>query len=228
MASTNNINPRKVARQARSQATVSALLRATARILVKQGYDHASTNKIAKLAGVSVGSLYQYFPSKEAIVAALVDEHIQDMSRLMQDALPTMLTLSLEECVRKAVHLMVAAHAIDPALHRVLVEQVPRLRGLKHMEALEGQYEQLARALLESKRAELIVEDLELAALIVVNIVESLTHMAVLRRPDLLNAEFEEQVALAVLRYLRGADRPACAPARSATGSARSRAGVLG
>jgi AcrR family transcriptional regulator len=56
------VKPRKTATQERSRATVDALVEATARILVKEGYDKASTNRIAEVAGVSVGSLYQYFP----------------------------------------------------------------------------------------------------------------------------------------------------------------------
>src|SRR3546814_3035933 len=69
------INPRKNPSQERSRATVNALVEATARILVKEGFDKASTNHIAELAGVSVGSLYQYFPGKEALVAAVVERH---------------------------------------------------------------------------------------------------------------------------------------------------------
>jgi AcrR family transcriptional regulator len=66
MAARTRTNPRKLASQERSRVTVDALLGATARILVKDCYDRASTNRIAHLAGVSIGSLYQYFPSKEA------------------------------------------------------------------------------------------------------------------------------------------------------------------
>src|SRR5437899_6576406 len=65
--------PRKNASQDRSGATVDALVEATARILVREGFEKASTNRIAEIAGVSVGSLYQYFPSKEALVAAVID-----------------------------------------------------------------------------------------------------------------------------------------------------------
>ena len=69
-------SPRKSATQERSRATVDALLSATARVLVKEGYDRASTNKVAEAAGVSIGSLYQYFPSKEALVSAVIQRHI--------------------------------------------------------------------------------------------------------------------------------------------------------
>ena len=80
MAQKLQINPRKLASQERSRATVDALLEATTRVLLKEGYDRASTNRIAEVAGVSIGSLYQYFPSKEALVAAVIDRHQQEIS----------------------------------------------------------------------------------------------------------------------------------------------------
>ena len=80
-------NPRRRPRQARAQATVEAIVKATARVLVEEGYDRASTNRIAQAAGVSIGSLYQYFPSKEALVAALVDNHLERMREVLDRAL---------------------------------------------------------------------------------------------------------------------------------------------
>src|SRR6478752_8926814 len=72
-------NPRKQASQERSRATVAALVEATARILVRDGFDRASTNRIAQEAGVSIGSLYQYYPGKEALVAAVIERHNEDL-----------------------------------------------------------------------------------------------------------------------------------------------------
>jgi len=79
--------PRKTASQERSRLTVNALVESTIRVLVKEGYDRASTNKIAAVAGVSIGSLYQYFPSKEALVAAVIDRHTSELSLTIRDAL---------------------------------------------------------------------------------------------------------------------------------------------
>ena len=79
--------PRKHASQERSRATVDALIEATARILVREGFDSASTNRIAEQAGVSVGSLYQYFPGKEALVAAVIERHKQDLMRVARGVL---------------------------------------------------------------------------------------------------------------------------------------------
>src|SRR5215468_9906844 len=78
---------RKHASQERSRATVDALIEATARILVREGFEKASTNRIAREAGVSIGSLYQYYPSKEALVAAVIDRHNQQRMQVVRDAL---------------------------------------------------------------------------------------------------------------------------------------------
>ena len=70
--------PRKIPRQERSRATVEAILDAAAHVLVKDGFDGASTNRIADAAGVSIGSLYQYFPSKEALIAGISERNRAD------------------------------------------------------------------------------------------------------------------------------------------------------
>ena len=126
--------PRKQAAQARSRATVDALIEATARILVKEGFDKASTNRIAAKAGVSVGSLYQYFPSKEALVVAVMERHSSELMALARDALADAATLPVAQAVRRLVTTAVHAHGIDPKLHRVLAEQIPRTGRLANTE----------------------------------------------------------------------------------------------
>ena len=71
----SKLSPTKLPRQARSRATVEAILKATADILAKHGYARLTTNGIAERAGVNIASLYQYFPSKQAIVAELRRRH---------------------------------------------------------------------------------------------------------------------------------------------------------
>src|SRR3569832_1710302 len=98
--------PRKKASQERSRATVDVLVEATARVLVKEGFDRASTNRIAEQAGVSIGSLYQYFPSKEALVAALVERHIETMSEALEAEMHALVDAPLDLCIRRMVTLM--------------------------------------------------------------------------------------------------------------------------
>ena len=108
------INPRKKASQERSRATVDALVEATARILVREGFDKASTNRIAEVAGVSVGSLYQYFPSKEALVAAVIERHNQEIMQTVRGELAEVASQPMEQGVRKLVAVAVKAHRVDP------------------------------------------------------------------------------------------------------------------
>lgn len=198
--------PRKSASQERSRATVEALLDATARVLRRDGYDRASTNRIAATAGVSVGSLYQYFPNKEALVAALVARHNRELLQLLRDALREVASLDLASAIRELVRAAVEAHLVDPALHRIFDEQVPRTGQLAKIEALQGETFQMVRAYLEERRREISVGDLDSATTILVTTVEALTHQFVINRPDALDGDrdrFVDEVTRLVLGYLQ-------------------------
>lgn len=180
MARRPQTSPRKVASQERSRATVNALLDATARILVKEGFDKASTNHIAEVAGVSVGSLYQYFPGKEALVAAVIERHNRQIGEMVRGELGKLASCSLAEGVRKLVAVAIRAHALDPKLHRVLAEQIPRVGRLENVETFNSRNYTVFRDYLESRREEIGRTDLELASFMCVTTIEALTHNAVL------------------------------------------------
>jgi AcrR family transcriptional regulator len=207
MVAKSRTNPRKSASQKRSRLTVDTLLQATARVLVKDGYDRASTNRIAHVAGVSIGSLYQYFPSKEALVAAVIDRQTQEVMRLARDALIKVAMQPVEEAIRQLVKLGIDTHRVNPKLHRVLTEQVPRVGRLDNVQAIDRHVHALVRAYLDAHRDEIQVVDVELAAFVCVTTVEALTHAAVIYRPDVLSDEkaniFIDEVTRLVLRYLR-------------------------
>lgn len=207
MATKMRTNPRKSASQKRSRLTVNALLEATARILVREGFDKASTNRIAEVAGVSVGSLYQYFPSKEALVAALIDRHNQEVMQAVQGELAEAVNCPMEQAVRKLVAVAVRAHRIDPKLHRVLSEQIPRVGGLEKAAAFNRDNYALFRAYLESRRDEIRAVDLGLAAFICVTSIEALTHTAVLHEKLVSEGATEalvEEATRLVVGYLTG------------------------
>jgi AcrR family transcriptional regulator len=177
--------PRKQASQDRSRATVAALVEATARILVAEGFDKASTNRIAERAGVSIGSLYQYFPSKEALVLAVVERHNRDIWQVVGGVLAELESLTVAEAVRRLVAVAIEAHRVSPELHRVLSEQIPRLGALEQVETVNRQAHAVFRTYLESRRAELRVADLELAAFVCATSIEALAHNAVLHPVDM-------------------------------------------
>lgn len=207
MARKPSTKPRKSASQVRSHLTVDALVEATARILMKEGYDKASTNKIAAVAGVSIGSLYQYFPSKEALVAAVIERHTHELAQVVRDALIKVATRPIEAAAHELVSLAIDAHRVNPELHRVLAEQIPRVGRLESIGAIDRNILGLLRGYLEAHRAEIGVADLDVAAFICVTVVEALTHTAVLHRPEILAGEkaerFVDDVTRLVVRYLR-------------------------
>jgi AcrR family transcriptional regulator len=204
--------PRKSPRQGRSAATVDAILDATARVLTTTGYDRCSTNRVAVAAGVSVGSLYQYFPSKEALVAALATRHNAKMSALVRGKLTELARAPMTEAVRGMIDAMVAAHAVDPKLHKVLIEEVPRVGRLENVQAVERETKAMVAALLEARKGELRrarpgggtpAADGETMAFVLVHVVEAVTHASVIAEHEPARARrIAAELADLVLRYL--------------------------
>jgi AcrR family transcriptional regulator len=196
--------PRKKPSQARSRATVDALLDATARVLVKQGYAAASTNRIAEMAGISVGSLYQYFPSKDALVTAVRRRHASEMSAMLRGRAATLAGAPLETAVEILVHAVVEAHLIDPKLHRVLDEQVPRPVTLSGGEDIGDDIRATLKMLLTVYRDQILPTDLDLASMILLHTVEALIHAALDEsKPESSVEAIEREIKLIVLRYLK-------------------------
>ncbi|MGH7283880.1 MAG: TetR/AcrR family transcriptional regulator [Polyangiaceae bacterium] len=168
--------PRKSPNQDRAKATVEAILTATAHVLVKEGYDRASTNRIAIEAGVSIGSLYQYFPSKEALVATLLERHMADMMQVFEDTVERLADAPLEVATRELVKAMIVAHAIDPKLHKIFAEQLPRTGRLQRIGEIERYVADRLRVKLELHREVLKPKNLDIAVYLLVQLVESAGH----------------------------------------------------
>jgi AcrR family transcriptional regulator len=197
-------SPRKSPLQDRSRETVEVILEATARVLVDSGYDRASTNKVAEVAGVSVGSLYRYFPSKEALVAALCERHITAMLAMCETKLLELGDAPLEVAAREIVRAILRAHAVNPKLHRILIQQVPRVGKLRNVDAMQDRVSVLVLAYLEARRKELRPKNLEMAVFMLVRAVEAVAHATVIERPSyLIDGELADELAELVLLYLR-------------------------
>jgi len=195
--------PRKAPRQARSRATVDAILDAAARVLVQRGYAATTTNAVAEVAGVSVGSLYQYFPNKDSLIAALHDRHGRQMSALLDAALLQHRGSSLPEALAGVIESAVKAHQLDADLHRVLDKQVLGLDQFPGEDESVDEIERRIRGLLEAHRADIVVEDLRLATYMLMHAVHALIHAVVLERPSgvSMKAATRETVRMA-LAYL--------------------------
>ncbi|MFI1920120.1 TetR/AcrR family transcriptional regulator [Nocardia sp. NPDC020380] len=120
--------PRKTPRQQRSEYTFDAILDAAARLFHQYGYAATTTNKVAELAGVSIGTLYHYIPNKDALPYALAERHLLDgaadllaeAAQLRSDQPP------LAETVRPLISAVARLHTTQPHMHRLLYDQAPR------------------------------------------------------------------------------------------------------
>ena len=192
-------NPRKRPRQARSRATVEAIVTAAAQVLIEQGYEGATTARVAERAGVSIGSLYQYFPNKEALIAALIERHAGEIVAIMHRALDDPAGGTLADGLRAMIEAGAAAHRLDPALHKILHEQVPRVgRFAKAMDTsrqIAGTLERFLRAHADELHPE---RDPATAAIVIETAIEALAHKAVVERQDLLTGGLLESEAFSL------------------------------
>ena len=195
---------RKQPTQARAQATVEVILAAARRVLVQTGYEKFTTNHVAKLAGVSIGSLYQYFPSKRALVGALLEEHVERTTKELRSERRKLAQLPMEQVIHRLVEWMVESHRTDPELHRIIVQELPR-NGLYSDKIALGFEQAIAgmRAYFEAHASELSPRNHELSAFIVIHTTESLTKAALARNPALLNAELITEITRLLMSYLK-------------------------
>jgi AcrR family transcriptional regulator len=114
--------------QQRSRVTVDAIVEAAAQVFERHGYAAGTTNRIAERAGVSIGTLYQYFENKDALLAAVFDRHFAEGAAIVAPALATLRNDPAPEpepLLRGILEAMVELHAREPNLHRVLFEEAP-------------------------------------------------------------------------------------------------------
>lgn len=193
--------PRKRPRQERSRATVEAILEAAARVFEEEGLSGATTNRIAERAGVSIGTLYQYFPSKESLAVALVEDHIREGLRRLRRWLAQAQGRPLSETLDFLVDGMLALHAHRPRLLHVFFEETPlseRVHAL--FQEAEEEAVTLVGGLLQS-HPEVRRRPLTAAAYMAVQTVLSLTHRYLAHPP----AGLPPQVFAAELVDLVGA-----------------------
>jgi AcrR family transcriptional regulator len=195
--------PRKQPQQDRSRVTVEAILEATTHILTEEGYDKANTNRIADRAGISIGSLYQYFPNKESLITALIEQHSNEMAELVETKLNHLFNSPLEIVVPELIRAVIAAHAINPRLHQVLSEEVPRLGKSIQMEQSQERVAQILTSYLDRWSDSISPQNLAMTVFILCRTVDALSHAAVIEYPDFVKDDrFETEVSNLLLSYL--------------------------
>ncbi len=193
---------RRRPKQRRARQTVEAVLDAVIKLLKHEGFAAVTTNRIAEVAGVSIGSVYQYFPDKRAIFIALHQRHIEQIDRRVEAKLFEHAASSLDQLMRAMIETMVDAHTTDPELFQLLAAEVPpRTEGTQDFATrLHGAF----RLAIQSREHELKKgRDLDKIVFVVTQMVDALSHGAALRRPAGLSlADAKAEITRAVLAYL--------------------------
>ena len=207
MAQESPNDRRRSPRQARSKETVRAILEATAQILQADGFERASTNRIARRAGVSIGTLYQYFPNKEAIVRALCESYIERLSGILGEEFERSVGTGLEAAVRAVIHGIVRAEAAEPELNSLLHERVPQLISREHVERSNEALRAAVAARLSTGpgRQELRPDiDVDRAAFVLVHATLGVITATFRQRPEALaDGSLAEELTTMCVGYLR-------------------------
>jgi AcrR family transcriptional regulator len=198
--------PRKQPQQGRSRELVTAIVEAAARVFDERGYDATTTNHVAEVAGVSVGSVYQYFADKASLLTALHERHAAQVLEILEVARVRAPERTLEVSLADIVGRLVAMHRVQPALQRLLHDEHAALQYRKADSPIGRRILRETTALFAAYPA-LKLENPALTAELLVRSVEALVHAAVLEPPaKATDGEVERAIVRAAEAFLQSAD----------------------
>lgn len=186
---------RRAPRQERSRHTVEAVLQAVERVLAREGADALTTNRIADAAGVSIGSVYQYFPDKRSIFTALHQRHAERVRVVIERTMARHTYISLDDFTCALVKALIDVHGADPRLHEITSEVVPEsTQGFRR--ALQATFEKVISSLEPGLRGEQM-------RTVLPHLVEALVHGGMTQRPPTVSLDdLKEEAVRAVRAYL--------------------------
>ncbi len=193
---------RKTPRQARSRATVERIVAAGREVLVADGYDAFSTNRVAAAAAISPGSLYQYFPDKAAILEVVIDRYTEQTADRVAAAMADRMGGAGLEVVRDIVDALLTALEADRALLRVVTEQLPLARSRARREALEQRVRELASTYLLARPEHSRRPLPAVSTWVTVLAIENLATRWVLDEPPITRDQLLDEIVALVGGYL--------------------------
>ncbi len=196
-------SPRKIPQQERSRRTVERILDAATRVLAERGYDGASTNRVAAEAGISNGSLYQYFPNKDAIVVAVLDRFADRLAARLGAEIEAVVSEPWQAGGRALLEAQIRLLEEDAELLRVIVEQVPRLGPFDKLDALRQRLADMVRIYLLLNRDRFRPDlDVDTALWLITETVGHLTIRYVLDRPPIPRDRMVDELAALIIRHI--------------------------
>jgi AcrR family transcriptional regulator len=202
MPTKRRIKARKQPLQQRSRETVAVILEAAARVLEARGLEGYNTNAVAERGGISVGSVYQYFPNKDALTLALIARFEEELLEKVRDAFAAAEGKNLTASLNLIVRAQLEVHAERAGLNRILETEEDRLRSKSSDSSAARELKELVRALLERHRREISkpVDDDAIEDLIVIS--RAMVDHAL--QKDLSRAAASRRVLRAIEGYLHG------------------------
>lgn len=196
-------NLRRTPTQDRAHLTIEVLLEATAQVLVEVGYARLSTNRVAKKAGVSVGTLYQYFADKDALLLALAQRVAERQVAVITAQLAHSADAPLQDAVRGLIQGLVEAKRVEPELSQALATELPRHLGQDHERSTLRRIIEVVSAALR-RRPDTRPLNAEIAAFTLVHATSAVIQGALGERPELLADDaLPDSLTELCLRYLQ-------------------------
>lgn len=181
---------------------VTRIVDAGQRVLLRDGYEKCSTNRVAEEAGISPGSLYQYFSDKDAILTAVVDRYSEELSARLTAVLADRLDVPGPELARASLIGLLDVLSENVEFLRLTVEQLPLSKHGKHAKAVEQRVGDLVAAYLSFNKPLTRTLDPATAAWMLVRMVEHLTIQYVLENPPIERETFIDELSTMTMSYL--------------------------
>jgi len=185
---------------------VQVILDAAAGLIVqRRGLEAFTTRSVAEFAGVSVGSLYQYFPDKNAIFSMLHVRHSAELLTYIRDAAAMDQDTGLSSRVKRIVDAVVGVHVANTCLHQIMETELLRWEPSPKWQAICGEARETVRSMLLAHRHEIACTNIDLASQMMIEILQSMAHMVVLRGTGGETVEsVNAQVHLMIMNHLAG------------------------
>lgn len=195
-------NQRRKPTQERSKLTTQSILEATAQILPKLGLEATSTNRIAEVAGVSIGSLYQYFPNRDAIINTLIEREVEHHFQSAANRLMELKNAPKTELVDGVLEAVLTLFDDHPDLRAMLFQRMGRFSAVTKIEQVEDRFVDMLASVLKARRSETRVQDAQLGAFVISHAVMGVVRANLIPGRRKKKAQLKTELTHLLLGYL--------------------------
>lgn len=170
---------RRHPKQLRSRLMVETIIEAAGQVFMESDFEAASTNQIAERAGISIGSLYQYFPNKDALILAVQKQHHDEVLRVVRTAMEDTRELPLQDAIREIIGANLEMHLKQRRLHAAIEAWIPANSKLVDRAGFQEEMAGTVMTFLSQRPDVPQGAHLQTAVFVIMNMVKSVMHAAV-------------------------------------------------